>query len=130
MTKKKALRTTLRSAATRAFGVSAFLAMAAALLLAAVDIFDIVDPAAPVRPAEQSRGLTGEVDRYWERDTGPVGRAARSALFSAPKELFAKAVADAKNALAGAPPTWVSRHARETENLAFDVFDDPVPAPS
>ena len=127
---KKALRTTLRSAATRAFGVSAFLAMAAALLLAAVDIFDIVDPAAPVRPAEQSRGLTGEVDRYWERDTGPVGRAARSALFSAPKELFAKAVADAKNALAGAPPTWVSRHARETENLAFDVFDDPVPAPS
>lgn len=104
--------------------------MAAALLLAAVDIFDIVDPAAPVRPAEQSRGLTGEVDRYWERDTGPVGRAARSALFSAPKELFAKAVADAKNALAGAPPTWVSGHARETENLAFDVFDDPVPAPS
>ena len=126
----KALRTTLRSAATRAFGVSAFLAMAAALLLAAVDIFDIVDPAAPVRPAEQSRGLTGEVDRYWERDTGPVGRAARSVLFSAPKELFAKAVADAKNALVGAPPTWVSGDARETENLAFDVFDDPVPAPS
>lgn len=125
--KTKALRTTLRSAATRAFGVSAFLAMAAALLLAAVDIFDIVDPAAPIRPTEQSRGFTGEVDRYWERETGPVGRAARSALFSAPKELFAKAVADVKNALVGA---WVSGHARETENVAFDVFDDPVPAPS
>ena len=125
--KTKALRTTLRSAATRAFGVSAFLAMAAALLLAAVDIFDIVDPAAPIRPTEQSRGFTGEVDRYWERETGPVGRAARSALFSAPKELFEKAVADVKNALVGA---WVSGHARETENVALDVFDDPVPAPS
>ena len=100
--------------------------MAAALLLAAVDIFDIVDPAAPIRPTEQSRGFTEEVDRYWERETAPVGRAARSALFSAPKELFA-AVAGVKNALVEA---WVSGHARETENVAFDVFDDPVPAPS
>ena len=122
--KTKALRTTLRSAATRAFGVSAFLAMAAALLLARGHL----TLSTPRRPYAR-RAVAGfyEVDRYWERETGPVGRARRSALFSAPKELFAKAVAGVKNALVGA---WVSGHARETENVAFDVFDDPVPAPS
>ena len=122
------------SALTRAFGVSAFLAMAAALLLAAVDIFDIVDPAAPIGATEHSVRLTGtlgtreNVDRldwYWERDTGPTGRAARSML-RLPKEMLVRAVADAKNALFSA---WLSGHARENE-APFEHDDPPVPTPS
>ena len=128
------LRRIFFSALTRAFGVSAFLAMAAALLLAAVDIFDIVDPAAPIGATEHSGRLTGtlgtreNVDRldwYWERDTGPTGRAARSML-KLPKEMFVRAVADAKNALFSA---WLSGHARENEE-PFEHDDLPVPAPS
>jgi hypothetical protein len=126
----------LISALTRLFGVSAFVAMAAALLLAAVDIFDIVDPAAPIGATEHSLGrLTGmgrdpnvdRLDRYWERDTGPTGRAARSML-KLPKEMFVRFVADAKNALTS---PWLSGHeeARENEG-AFEYDDYPVPAPS
>jgi hypothetical protein len=124
----------LISALTRLFGVSAFVAMAAALLLAAVDIFDIVDPAAPIGATEHSGRLTGSIDlnvdrldRYWERDTGPTGRAARSML-KLPKEMFVRFVADAKNAVTSA---WLSGHeeARETEG-AFEYDDYPVPAPS
>ena len=121
---------------TRLFGVSAFVAMAAALLLAAVDIFDLVDPAAPIGATEHSLGrLTGmgrdpnvdRLDRYWERDTGPTGRAARSML-KLPKEMFVRFVADAKNALTS---PWLSGHeeARENEG-AFEYDDYPVPAPS
>jgi hypothetical protein len=124
----------LISALTRLFGVSAFVAMAAALLLAAVDIFDIVDPAAPIGATEHSGRLTGSIDlnvdrldRYWERDTGPTGRAARSML-KLPKEMFVRFVADAKNALTS---PWLSGHeeARENEG-AFEYDDYPVPAPS
>jgi hypothetical protein len=116
------------------FGVSAFVAMAAALLLAAVDIFDIVDPAAPIGATEHSGRLTGSIDlnvdrldRYWERDTGPTGRAARSML-KLPKEMFVRFVADAKNAVTS---PWLSGHeeARENEG-AFEYDDYPVPAPS
>jgi hypothetical protein len=124
----------LISALTRLFGVSAFVAMAAALLLAAVDIFDIVDPAAPIGATEHSGRLTGSIDlnvdrldRYWERDTGPTGRAARSML-KLPKEMFVRFVADAKNAVTS---PWLSGHeeARENEG-AFEYDDYPVPAPS
>jgi hypothetical protein len=122
------------SALTRLFGVSAFVAMAAALLLAAVDIFDIVDPAAPIGATEHSGRLTGSIDlnvdrldRYWERDTGPTGRAARSML-KLPKEMFVRFVADAKNALTSA---WLSGHEYAFENEGALEYDDyPTPAPS
>ena len=122
----------LRSAATRAAGVCAFLAMTAALLLAAVDIFDIVDPARPVyvyNTEGASLSQTESFDPYWQRGTGPAGRAMRSML-KLPKHFFARAVADARNALVGLWGAHGSGHALSEVGGVFDVFDDPVPAPS
>ena len=113
--------------------MAAFLAMAAALLLAAVDVFDLVDPARPVYAIEAaSMRLAANVDRdrdrRWERDAGPAGRAARWTL-AAPTRLLARAVTDAENA-------WVAvglgngRARVAWGGASFDAPDVPTPAPS
>ena len=130
---RRRLGARLRSAATRAAGMAAFLAMAAALLLAAVDVFDLVDPARPVYAIEAaSMRLAANVDRDWdlrgERDAGPAGRAARWTL-AAPTRLLARAVTDAEKA-------WVAvglgngRARVSWGGASFDAPDVPTPAPS
>lgn len=128
---RRRLGARLRSAATRAAGMAAFLAMAAALLLAAVDVFDLVDPARPVYAIEAaSMRLAANVDRdrRGERDAGPAGRAARWTL-AAPTRLLARAVTDAEKA-------WVAvglgngRARVAWGGASFDAPDVPTPAPS